>query len=446
MDDNSSQEILDKSACKLIGEEVAVDQCDEDPTIAHGFKIIDSSILQEVLNFCSKCKKCGKENCISLKQDDKAKRGLSEKRYLYCLECNEVIKTFYTSTTNENKLIDINLRSVHAATSSGGGLSLLRNFCGKMNLPAPVYPNPYHKYLKVILKSAIENCEQSMSNASKGLVKDSTTCVPVSIDGTWQKRYGHNSLLGATFLISVDNGCVLDYSVKSKTCSVCKQYPNPTAEWKENHAPDCEINHIGSSGSMEREGAVEMFLRSVDKHNLKYTEYVSDGDTNSFGAVVQALSEKFGDQYKVTKEDCIGHIQKRMGSSLRNYKNKSKGVVLADGKSTGGAGRLTDKVVDRMQTYFGYAIRNNKGKQEQIIKAIWAIFYHMILGPSYETVVAQHSYCPDGSESWCKYKKDIWEEIPSEPVALFGFSKRIRGVMSSVVNQSYIRKPLICKI
>ena len=84
------------------------------------------------------------------------------------------------------------------------------------------------------------------------------------------KRYGHNSLLGATLLISVDNGWVLDYSVKSKTCSVCKQYPNPTAEWKENHAPDCEINHIGSSGSMER-GDVEMFLRSVDKHNLKYT-------------------------------------------------------------------------------------------------------------------------------------------------------------------------------
>ena len=140
LDDNSSQEILDKSACKLIGKEVAVDQCDEDPTIAHGFKIIDSSILQEVLNFCSKCKKCGKENCISLKQDDKAKRGLSEKLYVYCLECNEVIKTFYTSTTNENKLIDINLRSVHAATSSGGGLTLLRNFCGKMNLPAPVLP------------------------------------------------------------------------------------------------------------------------------------------------------------------------------------------------------------------------------------------------------------------------------------------------------------------
>ena len=45
---------------------------------------------------------------------------------------------------------------------------------------------------------------------------------------------------------------------------------------------------------------------------------------------------------------------------------------------------------------------------DQIINAVWAIFYHMILGPSYESVAAQHSYCPDGKDSWCKYKKDTF--------------------------------------
>ena len=29
----------------------------------------------------------------------------------------------------------------------------------------------------------------------------------------------------------------------------------------------------------------------------------------------------------------------------------------------------------------------------------------------------------------------MWEEIPSEPVAIFGFSERIRGVTSSIVNR-----------
>ena len=32
-----------------------------------------------------------------------------------------------------------------------------------------------------------------------------------------------------------------------------------------------------------------MFLHSIDKHNLKYTEYIGDGDSNSFGAVKQEL-------------------------------------------------------------------------------------------------------------------------------------------------------------
>ena len=60
-----------------------------------------------------------------------------------------------------------------------------------------------------------------MKHAAKDLVKDGTspTEIAVSCDGTWQKRYGNHSLLGATFIISIDNGCVLDYSIKSKTCA-----------------------------------------------------------------------------------------------------------------------------------------------------------------------------------------------------------------------------------
>ena len=73
--------------------------------------------------------------------------------------------------------------------------------------------------------------------------------------------------------------------------------------------------------------------------------------------------------------------------------------MLSDGKTVGGAERQTDRVLDHMQTYYGYAILNNKGNQENITKAIWTIYYHMILGPSYEGVAAQHSYCPDGKDS-----------------------------------------------
>ena len=48
------------------------------------------------------------------------------------------------------------------------------------------------------------------------------------------------------------------------------------------------------------------------------------------------------------KEESIGHIQKQMGATLQNYKNNCKCVLLSDG-----AERLTDKVLDRIQTYNG---------------------------------------------------------------------------------------------
>ena len=46
-------------------------------------------------------------------------------------------------------------------------------------------------------------------------------------------------------------------------------------QWMENHS--CNINYSGSSDSMETTAAVQMFTRSVEKHNLKYTTFIGDG-------------------------------------------------------------------------------------------------------------------------------------------------------------------------
>ena len=288
---DNSGELTDISFKKLAGKEVSNSKCVDPPntkkeqqkstkSLLQGYKIIDANILQELFNSFSKCHHCGEVKCLSLFQKDSSRRGMSEKLYVKCLSCTKILKTLFTSKTTSEKLVDINLRSVHAAVSSGGGLTLLRTFCSSMDLPPPIHTAPYSKYLKVILKSAMEACDESMKYAAQNLSHNnlSPTEVAVSIDGTWQKCYGHNSLLGATFVISIQNGCVLDYSIKSKTCSVCKKNRNPSEEWKKSHEPFCQINHKGSSGSMEKEGAVEMFLQSIDKHNLKYTEYIGDGD------------------------------------------------------------------------------------------------------------------------------------------------------------------------
>ena len=46
--------------------------------------------------------------------------------------------------------------------------------------------------------------------------------VTVRIDWPWQKQYGFNSLLGVTFIISVDTGEVLDFEVKCKHYFECR--------------------------------------------------------------------------------------------------------------------------------------------------------------------------------------------------------------------------------
>lgn len=54
-------------------------------------------------------------------------------------------------------------------------------------------------------------------------------------------------------------------------------------------------------------------------------------------------------------------MQKRLGTALRKYKKDMVGEKLSDGKTVGGKGRLTDKVIDKMQNYYGKAIRENRG-------------------------------------------------------------------------------------
>ena len=38
--------------------------------------------------------------------------------------------------------------------------------------------------------------------------------------------------------------------------------------------------------------------------------------------------------------------------------------LMPDGKSVGGKG-VTDFIIDRIQTYYGYAIQNNKASKQQ---------------------------------------------------------------------------------
>ena len=320
----------------------------------------------------------------------------------------------YTSKKVNNGIsaFDINLRSTYASLSFGR--EGLAKFCGIMDLPPPVLMDSYNKLSKKLGEEYQKIAESSMKDAAIRLIdltmvenpenidvlQDGIVLanVAVSIDGTWQKR-GHASKHGVVFVISVQTGEVLDCSVKTLYCHQCQIYQNDYKNsekykaWYQEHSPHCTTNFEGSSGAMECEAGVEMWLRSIEKNILRYTTFVGDGDSSCFCRVKEACFQKYPDgSYPVNKEECVGHTQKRMGSGLREYKKRMRGQKLPDGKNVGGAGRLTDAVIDRIQSNYGEAIRNNS-EIGTMKTAISGVYHHMIKDEKM-TLVQQHKYCP----------------------------------------------------
>ena len=108
-----------------------------------------------------------------------------------------------------------------------------------------------------------------------------------------------------------------------------------------------------------------------------------------------------GEKYPIQKSDCIGHIQKRKGTGLQNKKKQYGKTKLSDGRTICGAGRLTEKLCDKLQQYYGHARRDNLGDLDSMVKAAKAILHH-----SWSTDdEPDHSYCPVGATSWCKFQR-----------------------------------------
>ena len=89
---------------------------------------------------------------------------------------------------------------------------------------------------------------------------------------------------------------------------------------------------------------------------MRYTTFIGDGDCKAHEAIQQA--KRYG-PVPVVKEECVGHIKKRVMTHLRALKKKLGTKQLSDGKPIGGPRRLPDHVIDILRTYFGIAVRSN---------------------------------------------------------------------------------------
>ncbi|GFV84479.1 uncharacterized protein TNCV_5007411 [Trichonephila clavipes] len=280
------------------------------------------------------------------------------------------------------------------------------------------------------LPATRETCEHSMAEAVREAVdeNDGKRDLAFAVDGSWQKR-GFSSKNGLVTVTSVDTGKVIDVEVFSKHC-IC---PNKTK-----HLQNCKRNFEGYSGKMEVAGALSIFQRSQSLYNVRYTKYLGDGDSKAFTSIVE--NKVYGDHCSVEKLECIGHVMKRMGTRFRRLKTKMRGQKLSDGKPLCGRNRLAEAEIDRLQAYYGLAIRRNLSSVKDMQQAIWAIFLHKLSTDE----KPQHGFCPSDSDTWCKFKKaellgETYHHKNSLPVDVV---EAMRPVFRDLANPELLKKCL----
>lgn len=118
--------------------------------------------------------------------------------------------------------------------------------------------------------------------------------------------------------------------------------------------------------------------------------YIGDGDSKTFKAISDM--KPYGNEFIVKKKECVGHVEKRMGSRLRNIKKEKK---------LGGKGKLTNVMIKKLTKYYGLAIRQNCDKSIKDMKnAIMATYDHLTSTDK----EPKHTNCPSGPSSWCHYR------------------------------------------
>lgn len=78
------------------------------------------------------------------------------------------------------------------------------------------------------------------------------------------------------------------------------------------------------------------------------------------------------------------------------------GKRLEDGGTISGTGRLTVSRIDTIQSFYGQAIRENKGNSKAMSRATHAILKHYSSTPE----KPRHEDWPMGKDSWCSYNRD----------------------------------------
>ena len=320
---------------------------------------------------------------VLLKEGDECRKGFACCFVFVCGVCSAEF-TWYSSPRSggSKTAFDANEISTLAFRFDGNGHSSQAKWAEVLNTPPPADRKCIKTHTERFREAAEEEMRASIARAAAEVRGSAEVAdIAVSFDGSWSQR-GYTVTFGFGSVIANDTGTVVDCYVASKACQESWDRKDPEHEsaewqaWKAKHDEHCTLNHVGPSKAMEAEIAKVLWTRSQDEHSVRYTTFVGDGDGSASGRVRAA--KPYGESTVIEKEDCIGHVQKRMGSKLREVKRSYQRRKLSDGHGIGGRGRLTTAKINSFQVFYGRALRSNVGSVKAASDAVMAIFLHSI--------------------------------------------------------------------
>ena len=385
-----------------------------------GMRILDMGILAEVFS-TFRCNEC---NGTLVLYEEEWKHGWQTFFRVKCQRCHSEHATFPSSRSldipshhtcvnvpfTSVDMNEVTMRSVLATHSTGMSWRDLHKIATIFDMPPPVQAMPprYAIRLETVTKSAVK---VSMLEAANQLHKkvDSEPSpepkavnVPISFDSSWKTR-GHYSNIGFGAAISTSTKKVLDYEILSRICEKCsiwteekqKDKPSEYEKWLERHKPNCNRNYTGSSQAMEPEAAERIWGRSLERNRLVYSVFIGDGDSKAFQHVTSLNPYPL---VKVRKEECLTHVAKRLKKSLKKIKRNTK-------KNTYIQHKLPEWKADYIASNYSTVILQNRGTTpDKLSRALSLLLDH---------AAGNHSGCPTGEDSWCRWNKPSSSTTPA---------------------------------
>ena len=119
---------------------------------------------------------------------------------------------------------------------------------------------------------------------------------------------------------------------------------------------------------------------------------------------------------------------------MRNFKKLEKGIS--------GKGKLASNMINRLQNYYGIAIRSNKNNLKGMQSATKAPLFHVASNKDHNL---HYSHCPIGPDSWCKYNQDHVNETTNYkrgsglPISI---ALKLRPIFEELSNEYLLKKCL----